>query len=198
MKFRSRLIKNKNGYEIYGPILIEPKIFEDTRGSFYESWNEEDWKQILNKFNQIYKPFLQDNHSKSIKGVLRGLHFQRDPLPQGKLVRCISGEIFDVAVDIRKNSESFGKWVGAYLNSINRNQLWIPEGFAHGFLTMSDYAEVNYKTTNFWNKHFEDCIIWNDKTINIDWPLLDLREASVTLSEKDLNAQKLDDLKLME
>lgn len=195
MKFESRLIKNKNGYEIRGPILIEPKIFGDTRGFFYESWNEEDWKQILNKFNQIYKPFLQDNHSKSIKGVLRGLHFQRDPLPQGKLVRCISGEIFDVAVDIRKNSESFGKWVGVYLNSTNHNQLWIPEGFAHGFLTISDYAEVNYKTTNFWNKHYEDSIIWNDKTINIDWPLLDLSEVSVRLSEKDLNAQKLDDLR---
>lgn len=195
MKFKSHLIKNKNGYEIRGPILIEPKIFGDTRGFFYESWNEEDWKQILNKFNQIYKPFLQDNHSKSIKGVLRGLHFQRDPLPQGKLVRCISGEIFDVAVDIRRNSESFGKWVGVYLNSTNQNQLWIPEGFAHGFLTMSDYAEVNYKTTNFWNKHYEDSIIWNDKTINIDWPLLDLSEVSLRLSEKDLKAQKLDDLR---
>ena len=144
-------LSDKNSKVIRGPILLKPKIFGDDRGFFYESWNKKDWCEILKSNHQKEAIFVQDNHSKSTKGVLRGLHYQTNPNPQGKLVRCIKGEIFDVAVDIRKESETFGSWVSAYLNSDNKHQLWIPEGFAHGFLTMSETAEVTYKTTSYWD-----------------------------------------------
>ena len=157
-------------------LLIEPQVFGDDRGFFYESFNQ-------NKFEEAIKQkinFVQDNHSKSIKGVLRGLHYQLTPKAQGKLVRVIQGEVFDVAVDIRRSSPTFGKWVGEILSADNKKQMWIPEGFAHGFLTLSDTAEFLYKTTEFYSKDHEEAIQWNDKTIGIDWPMKD-----VSLSSKD-------------
>jgi len=158
-------------------LLIEPEVFGDDRGFFFESFNQ-------NKFEEAtgYKiNFVQDNHSKSVKGVLRGLHYQLPPKAQGKLVRVIQGEVFDVAVDIRKSSPTFGKWVGEILSADNKKQMWIPEGFAHGFLTISDTAEFLYKTTNYYAKEFERCITWNDKSINIDWII----NSKPSLSRKD-------------
>ena len=189
MKLDHKQLHTTKGIKLEGPLLIEPKIFRDERGFFYESWNQKDWEEILKKYNQIPQNFCQDNHSKSCKGVLRGLHFQKDPFPQAKLVRCIFGEIYDVAVDIRENSITYGEWVGTYLNSVNNHQLWIPEGFAHGFLTISQYAEVNYKTTNYWNKNYEESLLWNDCDISINWPLESLNNETLKISEKDKNAK---------
>jgi dTDP-4-dehydrorhamnose 3,5-epimerase len=160
-------------------LLIEPQVFGDDRGFFYESFNQ-------NKFEDAVKRkinFVQDNHSKSVKGVLRGLHYQLTPKAQGKLVRVIQGEVFDVAVDLRQSSPTFGKWVSEILTANNKKQLWIPEGFAHGFLTLSDTAEFLYKTTDFYSKDHEQAIIWNDETIGIDWPT-----DKPSLSDKDLKA----------
>lgn len=148
--------------------LIEPNVFEDERGFFYESFNQEMFNQIVGQ----EVTFVQDNHSKSKKGVLRGLHFQEAPYAQGKLVRAISGEIFDVAVDIREGSATYGQWVGEVLSCKNKKQLWIPEGFAHGFLTISNQAEVLYKTTMVYSKKNEKNILWNDPTLAIKWPIL--------------------------
>ena len=164
--------------------IIEPAVFGDDRGFFFESFNQA-------KFNQAVGydvAFVQDNHSRSAKGVLRGLHYQLPPHPQGKLVRCVVGEVFDVAVDIRKSSPTFGLWVGVYLSAENKRQLWIPPGFAHGFLTLSEYAEFLYKTTDYWAKDCEQAIIWNDPSIAIDWPAFD---GQPLLSEKDRLAPKL-------
>ena len=164
--------------------IIEPAVFGDERGFFFESFNQA-------KFNQAVGydvAFVQDNHSRSAKGVLRGLHYQLPPHPQGKLVRCVTGEVFDVAVDIRKSSPSFGQWVGVHLSAENKRQLWIPPGFAHGFLTLSEYAEFLYKTTDYWAKDCEQAIIWNDPSIAIDWPAFD---GQPLLSEKDRLAPKL-------
>ena len=188
-------LSNEKNEAVKGPILIKPKIFGDDRGFFYESWNRNNWCEILKSNHQKEAIFVQDNHSKSTKGVLRGLHYQTNPNPQGKLVRCIKGEIFDVAVDIRQESETYGSWVFAYLNSVNKHQLWIPEGFAHGFLTMTDTAEVTYKTTSYWDKHCERSIIWEDKSINIKWPIKDNKSFSILLSEKDKKGRKLCELK---
>ena len=195
MNLRYSELSNEKNRVVRGPILLKPKIFGDDRGFFYESWNKKDWREILKMHNQKEVIFVQDNHSKSIKGVLRGLHYQINPNPQGKLVRCIKGEIFDVAVDIRKESETYGSWVSAYLNSENKHQLWIPEGFAHGFLTMSETAEVAYKTTNYWDKNCERSIIWEDKDINIKWPIENNKSLSILLSEKDKKGMKLCELK---
>mgnify|MGYP005687869689 FL=1 len=186
---------NENNRVISGPILLKPKIFGDERGFFFESWNKKNLYEVFKDNDQKEAIFVQDNHSKSTKGVLRGLHYQRNPIPQGKLVRCIKGEIFDVAVDIRKKSETYGSWVSAYLNSENKHQLWIPEGFAHGFLTMSETAEVVYKTTNYWDKDCERSIIWDDKDIKIKWPIENNESLSILLSEKDKKGMKLCDLK---
>ena len=164
--------------------IIEPAVFGDERGFFFESFNQA-------KFNQAVGydvAFVQDNHSRSAKGVLRGLHYQLPPHPQGKLVRCVVGEVFDVAVDIRKSSPTFGQWVGVHLSAENKRQLWIPPGFAHGFLTLSEYAEFLYKTTDYWAKDCEQAIIWNDPSIAIDWPAFD---GQPLLSEKDRLAPKL-------
>ena len=147
--------------------LIEPRVFGDERGFFFESFNE----RVFNAATGNTLPFVQDNHSKSAKGVLRGLHYQLAPRAQGKLVRVVQGEVFDVAVDIRKDSSTFGKWVGEILSAENKKQLWIPPGFAHGFLTLSDTAEFLYKTTDYWSPEHERAILWNDATLNIDWPL---------------------------
>ena len=143
MKFNT--LKTKSGVDINGPLLISPEIISDSRGFFYESWNKKNFDELIGE--EI--TFVQDNHSRSKKGVLRGLHFQTQPDAQGKLVRCIYGEIYDVAVDLRINSKTFGEWTSALLGSRTQKQLWIPEGFAHGFLTLTDFAEVIYKTNNF-------------------------------------------------
>jgi len=145
--------------------LIEPDVFEDERGFFYESFNQQ-------KFNGAIGEnitFVQDNHSKSFKGVLRGLHYQEPPFAQGKLVRVVAGEVLDVAVDIRKESSTYGKWVSEILSAENKKQLWIPEGFAHGFLTLSDYADFLYKTTRHYSKQHEKIILYNDIDLDIDW-----------------------------
>jgi dTDP-4-dehydrorhamnose 3,5-epimerase len=147
--------------------LIEPDIFEDERGFFYESFNQKKFNEAMGQ--QI--TFVQDNQSKSKKGVLRGLHYQEEPHAQGKLVRVILGEVFDVVVDIRRDSSTFGQWIGETLTGTNKKQLWIPEGFAHGFLTISNQAEVLYKTTMFYSKEHEKNILWNDPTLSINWPI---------------------------
>ena len=195
MKFEHKLLHTIKGVKVNGPILLKPKIFRDERGFFFESWNQKDWEEILKQYNQSSQNFCQDNHSKSSKGVLRGLHFQKEPFPQAKLVRCIFGEIYDVAVDIRKNSCTFGEWVGVYLNSSDHHQFWIPEGFAHGFLTLSEYAEVNYKTTNYWNKNHEESLLWNDNDISIKWPLKSLNNETLKISDKDKVAKTFKSLK---
>ena len=147
-------------------LIFEPKVFGDDRGFFFESFSQKIFEEAVG-----YKvKFVQDNHSKSCKDVLRGLHYQLEPHAQGKLVRCVSGEVFDVAVDIRKSSPTFGKWVGVNLSAENKRQLWIPEGFAHGFLVLSEVAEFVYKTTNYYNRESDRGIIWNDPDIGIVWP----------------------------
>ena len=178
-------IKSNKGNYLDGVLLITPKVFEDERGFFYESWNTKN-------FNEISETnFLQDNHSRSFKGVLRGLHYQLKPYAQGKLVRCTFGRIFDVAVDLRINSNTYKEWVGIELNAINKLQLWIPKGFAHGFLTLSDIAEVQYKTTENWFKEYEKTIIWNDPNLKIQWPIHELNGLKPKLSNKDLNASTI-------
>jgi dTDP-4-dehydrorhamnose 3,5-epimerase len=157
-------------------LIIEPKVFGDDRGFFYESFNARSFQQLTG----VTASFVQDNHSKSAKNVLRGLHYQTRQ-PQGKLVRVVAGEVFDVAVDIRKSSPSFGQWVGVTLSADNKRQLWIPEGFAHGFVVISESAEFLYKTTNYWAPEFERSILWNDPTIGIAWPL----NGAPLLSAKD-------------
>ena len=194
MVLTSQKISNANGQIIEGPLLIKPNVFNDDRGFFMESWNSNDWKSIMEKSKQEFNLFLQDNHSQSSIGVLRGLHYQLNPYAQGKLVRCISGEIFDVAVDIRINSPTFGKYVGEFLSSENYLQLWIPEGFAHGFLTISEKAEVVYKTTNFWDKNSERSIKWDDPSINIEWPEIILKNNEILISPKDSQAPLLSEV----
>lgn len=146
-------------------ILIEPKVFGDERGFFFESFNQTQFEQAIGKSVQ----FVQDNHSRSARNVLRGLHYQIQQ-PQGKLVRVVRGEVFDVAVDLRKNSKTFGQWVGEILSADNKRQLWVPEGFAHGFVVLSDAAEFLYKTTDYYAPAHERCILWNDATLAIQWP----------------------------
>jgi dTDP-4-dehydrorhamnose 3,5-epimerase len=157
-------------------LIIEPKVFGDDRGFFYESFNARRFKELTG----IAANFVQDNHSKSVKNVLRGLHYQIQQ-PQGKLVRVVSGEVFDVAVDIRKHSSTFGHWVGVTLSAENKRQLWIPEGFAHGFVVTSDSAEFLYKTTDYWAPEYERSILWSDPDIGVKWPL----DSEPTLSGKD-------------
>ncbi len=158
--------------------IIEPRVFGDERGFFFESFNQQQFDAAIgHRVN-----FTQDNHSKSSKGVLRGLHYQLPPHAQGKLVRCVVGEVFDVAVDIRKSSPTFGKWVGVHLSAENKLQFWIPAGFAHGFVTLSDSAEFLYKTTGYYAPQSEACIKWDDKDISIEWPF----EFQPQLSSKDL------------
>lgn len=159
--------------------IIEPTVFGDERGFFMETWNQKKFEELVTG-----KPtsFVQDNHSKSKKGILRGLHYQTENT-QGKLVRVVSGEVFDVAVDIRKDSPTFGQWVGEYLSEENKRQLWVPEGFAHGFIVTSEEAEFVYKCTDYYNPKAEHSIIWNDPKLNILWPIE--IEGEAILSEKD-------------
>jgi dTDP-4-dehydrorhamnose 3,5-epimerase len=168
--------------------LIEPRIFADSRGYFFESYNE----QVLAQFG-IAGPFVQDNQSFSQQNVVRGLHYQIQQ-PQGKLIRCISGEIFDVAVDIRRYSPTFGEWTGETLSSGNRRMLWIPPGFAHGFMVLSETAEVLYKATSFYAPQHERTILWNDPALQIEWPATHL----AILSAKDLSGIKLEQAEVYE
>ena len=165
-------------------ICFTPKVFGDDRGFFYESFNQRVFEEAL---GQPTPHFVQDNHSRSAKGVLRGLHYQIQQ-PQGKLVRVTQGEVFDVAVDIRKSSPTFGKWVSEILSAQNIKQIWVPPGFAHGFLVLSETAEFLYKTTDFWAPQFERCIAWNDPAIGIKWPLQGMTPA---LSGKDAQGELL-------
>jgi dTDP-4-dehydrorhamnose 3,5-epimerase len=158
-------------------LIIEPKVFGDDRGWFFESFNEKEFSAAVGYSVR----FTQDNHSSSKKGVLRGLHYQMEQT-QGKLVRVCQGVVFDVAVDLRESSSAFGKWVGVELSAENKKQLWVPPGFAHGFLVLSDTAEFLYKTTDYWHAASEKCIAWNDSTINIQWPIIDI---SPVLNSKD-------------
>ncbi len=157
-------------------LIIEPKVFGDTRGFFFESYNARKFTELTG----IRAEFVQDNHSLSAKNVLRGLHYQIQQ-PQGKLVRVIAGRVFDVAVDLRKGSPTFGRWTGLELSAENKRMLWIPPGFAHGFLVLSDHAEFLYKTTDYWAPEHERCIAWNDPDLNIAWPI----QESPQLSAKD-------------
>ncbi|CAE6882504.1 dTDP-4-dehydrorhamnose 3,5-epimerase [Paraburkholderia domus] len=164
--------------------IIEPKVFGDARGFFFESFN-------AREFDEHVAPdidFVQDNHSRSARGVLRGLHYQVQQ-PQGKLVRVVEGEVFDVAVDIRKSSPNFGNWVGVNLSAENKRQLWVPAGFAHGFLVLSESAEFLYKTTDYWYPNFERSIVWSDPDIGIEWPL----DGEPVLAAKDASGQRLSD-----
>jgi len=168
-------------------LIFEPKVFGDDRGFFYESFNE----RRFNELTGINASFVQDNHSKSAKNVLRGLHYQIRQ-PQGKLVRVVAGEVFDVAVDVRKSSPTFGHWVGVTLSAENKRQLWIPEGFAHGFVVTSESAEFLYKTTDYWAPEFERSILWNDPAIAIDWPI----QGTPLLSGKDQLGKLLADAEI--
>ena len=147
--------------------IFKPRVFKDDRGFFFESFNQ----KIFEEKTGLSKVFVQDNHSKSSKGALRGLHYQLPPRAQGKLVRVIKGEVFDVTVDIRKSSPTFGQWIGKIISAKNMKQIWIPEGFAHGFLTLSKTAEFLYKTDNYYAPEYGHCIAWNDPAIGIDWPI---------------------------
>lgn len=163
-------------------LMLEPRVFEDDRGAFFESYNAREFARL-----GIDAVFVQDNHSTSAKNVLRGLHYQIRQ-PQGKLVRVIAGEIFDVAVDLRRHSPTFGRWVGAAMSAANRVQMWIPPGFAHGFLTLSEHAEVLYKATDFYAPEHETTIMWNDPTLGIAWPL----RGAARLSPKDQHGVPFD------
>lgn len=167
-------------------LLIEPKVFGDERGFFMESFNQKVFDDAVGR----HVEFVQDNHSRSSQGVLRGLHYQLPPHAQGKLVRAVRGAVFDVAVDIRKSSPTFGKWVGAELTEENCKQLWVPPGFAHGFVVLSESADFLYKTTGYYAATHERSIIWNDPALSIQWPL-DRISALLVLSPKDLGAPSL-------
>ncbi|MFN7678896.1 MAG: dTDP-4-dehydrorhamnose 3,5-epimerase [Cyanobacteriota bacterium] len=179
-------------FPLAGPLLITPHVIGDNRGHFFESWQRRRFAEALGLPEEEAPTFAQDNQSRSCQGVLRGLHYQMPPFAQGKLVRCVQGEIFDVAVDIRRASPTFGQWVGARLSADNHRQLWVPDGFAHGFLVLSDSADVLYKTTTYWNRNAERSILWNDPALAIPWPLLpDAPPPSV--SDKDRLAPTLRD-----
>ncbi len=177
-------LKSKQGHIIEGPLLLTPQTFCDDRGWVMESWNQLHFDDAVGEA----VVFCQDNHSYSSQGVLRGLHYQLAPKMQAKLVRVSRGKIFDVAVDIRRSSETFGQWVSAELSAKNKSQLWIPEGFAHGFLSLSAVNEVQYKARGFWNRDCERAIHWNDPDLDISWPLDKLKETQLSLSGKDAKA----------
>lgn len=165
--------------------IIQPKVFGDERGFFLETFEQKRYQEMLN----INLDFVQDNHSRSAKSVLRGLHFQKEN-PQGKLVRVVNGAVFDVAVDIRKSSPTYGKWAGVILSEQNKTQFWIPPGLAHGFVVLSDIADFEYKCTDYYDPTSEGCLIWNDPTVNIDWPI----DFKPILSAKDQMGALLENL----
>jgi dTDP-4-dehydrorhamnose 3,5-epimerase len=170
-------------------LIIEPKVFGDARGFFFESFNQQSFNEAIGQ----HVEFVQDNHSRSVKGVLRGLHYQIQQ-PQGKLVRVVKGEVFDVAVDLRRSSGTFGQWVGVELTQDNHKQLWVPPGFAHGFLVMSDVAEFLYKTTDYYAPSYERSIKWNDAYLNIRWPVID--DVQPQLSAKDESGSSFADAEI--
>jgi dTDP-4-dehydrorhamnose 3,5-epimerase len=172
--------------KIEGLIIIEPSVFSDDRGFFMETYSKNIFAQ-----NGIDVEFVQDNHSRSSKGVLRGLHFQKPPFAQDKLIRCTRGEVFDIAVDIRKESPTFGQWEGIILSEENKKMFFIPQGFAHAFLVLSDIADFQYKCSNFYNKESEGGLLWNDPELKIDWPQVE----NLILSEKDKLWPKLEEIK---
>jgi len=172
--------------KIEGLIIIEPCVFNDDRGFFMESYNQKVFIE-----NGINVNFIQDNHSQSTKGVLRGLHFQKPPFSQDKLIRCTKGEVFDVVVDLRKDSSTFGQWESIIISEENKKMIFIPKGFAHGFLVLSDMAEFQYKCSNFYNKESESGLLYNDPELNINWPNLE----NLILSEKDQLWPKLEEIK---
>ena len=170
--------------KLQGCVVIEPEVFGDDRGFFLETFQAERYADLAG----ITSPFVQDNHSRSARGVLRGLHFQKNK-PQGKLIRVVKGEVYDVAVDIRQGSPTFGQWEGIILSEENKTQLWVPPGFAHGFVVLSDTADFEYKCTDYYDPSDEGSILWNDPELNILWPI-----DNPKVSEKDANAKKLADL----
>ena len=170
-------------------LVIEPAVFGDDRGFFFESFNQRSWQRNVG----LDCSFVQDNHSRSARGVLRGIHYQIQQA-QGKLVRVVAGKVFDVAVDLRRSSPTFGKWVGEYLSADNFKQLWIPQGFGHGFVVLSESAEFLYRTTDFWAPENERCIIWNDPELDISWPI----DFAPVLSEKDVKGLLLKDAEVYE
>jgi dTDP-4-dehydrorhamnose 3,5-epimerase len=170
-------------------LILEPKVFGDERGFFYESFNAAAFEEATG----LKRQFVQDNHSKSQRGVLRGLHYQIQQ-PQGKLVRVVAGEVFDVAVDLRKSSPSFGRWVGTHLSAQNQRQLWVPEGFAHGFVVLSESAEFLYKTTDYYAPAHERSLLWNDPELGIQWPISEAPQ----LSKKDVEGKRLSEAELFE
>lgn len=174
-------------------LIFEPLVFGDDRGWFMESFNQQVFEKALTDRGLDIPTFVQDNHSFSKKGVLRGLHYQLNPHAQGKLVRVVQGHAWDVAVDIRKDSETFGQWVGVELSGENHKQFWIPAGFAHGFIALEDRTQFLYKTTDYYSKECERSILWNDSVLKIEWPLSDIDELIV--SHKDQLALKLEVLK---
>lgn len=176
------------GQRVQGPLMITPEIFCDERGYFSESWNQRQFDHLIGASTS----FVQDNHSRSVRGVLRGLHYQLEPKCQGKLVRCCLGAIFDVAVDLRLSSPTFGHWVSAELSAENRRQLWIPAGFAHGFLTLTDSSEVLYKVSDYWSRACERSIRWDDPQLAISWPLALAGVSQPRLAAKDATAPLLD------
>lgn len=177
-------LSSNKGNILEGVFIIKPKVYRDNRGFFYESWNQE----LFNKAVGQEVKFLQDNHSLSNVGVLRGLHYQIEPKSQGKLVRCVSGSVFDVAVDIRRSSPTFSEWTSIVLDHVNKLIFWIPVGFAHGFLSLEENSEVLYKSNELWSNEHDRSIRWNDKDININWPLKDINCFEPRLSEKDSQA----------
>ncbi len=170
-------------------VLLEPKVFGDDRGFFFESFNARAFEEATG----LKRDFVQDNHSKSSKNVLRGLHYQIKQ-PQGKLVRVVQGEVFDVAVDLRKSSQSFGQWVGVHLSAENKQQLWVPEGFAHGFVVLSETAEFLYKTTDYYSPEHERSLLWNDPDLSISWPF----EGEPKLAAKDIAGKRLCDAEVFD
>ena len=192
-------LMGSGGTWLEGPLLITPRVFGDDRGFFFESWNERSFQSALLEAgvaeNEVHAlRFRQDNHSHSSGGVLRGLHYQLPPEPQGKLVRCTLGVIFDVAVDLRRSSSTYGHWCSAELSAANHQQLWLPEGFAHGFLVVSDASEVQYKASGFWNRECERSLRWDDPTLQLEWPLKLAGVAAPLLAVKDAEAPFLAEL----
>lgn len=170
-------------------LIFEPRVFEDDRGWFMESFNQKNFEQALAERNLPIPQFVQDNHSMSQKGVVRGLHYQLNPHAQGKLVRVVQGRAWDVAVDIRQDSATFGQWVGVELTGKNHKQFWIPAGFAHGFIALEDNTQFLYKTTDYYSKECERSLVWNDEELAIEWPIEDGLELKLT--QKDLDASTL-------
>ena len=184
-------INSNKGNLIKGPLVIKPKIFLDDRGYFFESWNNFEFNKIISR----NVSFVQDNHSESRFGVVRGLHYQLKAKAQAKLVRCIRGEIFDVLADIRKDSDTYGEWSSFILNEQNKLQIWIPEGFVHGFMALKNSSEVQYKTNEYWDKDYERALFWKDSDLNINWPLENgIEESNIIVNYKDSIAPTLKEI----